>query len=187
MADSLDAPPQGRGSDGRTLPTIGWREWIALPDLGIKGIKAKVDTGARTSTLHAYGVRVEEQDGVQIVHFRVYPVQRQRRGAIRVSAPLVGWKHVRSSSGHRTRRPVIHTTLEWMGDSWPIEITLSNRDEMGFRMLLGRQAVRRHAVVDPSRSFLDPRHRALARLNAAHIRSSRKQKTIQTSPIQTSP
>ena len=158
-----------RVATDQTLPTIGWREWVTLPELGISAIKAKVDTGARTSTLHAYGVRIEERDGTQFVDFRIYPVQRRRRGGIRVSAPLVGWKVIRSSSGHRTRRPVIHTSLGWMGELWPIELTLSNRDEMGFRMLLGRQAIRRHAVVDAARSFIDPHHRVLERLNSRHL------------------
>lgn len=165
-----------RGSTGEALPVIGWREWVSLPGLGVNAIKAKIDTGARTSALHAYGVRVETIDGKEVVHFRVYPVQRQRRGAIRVTAPLVGWKVIRSSSGHSSRRPVIRTTLGWMGQRWPIEITLTNRDQMGFRMLLGRQAIRRHAIVDPARSYIDPNHRVLKRLNARHLPTAAKRK-----------
>lgn len=169
MTATSEPPRQSRGAGDQPLPAIGWREWVTLPDLGVNAIKAKVDTGARTSALHAYGVRIEEQNGVQLVHFRIYPVQRRRRGAIQIVTPLIGWKVIRSSSGHRTRRPVIRTTLGWMGEQWPIELTLTNRDQMGFRMLLGRQAIRRHALVDPARSFIDPRHRLLERLNAQHL------------------
>jgi hypothetical protein len=177
MSASSETPRQDRGAGDQTLPAIGWREWVTLPDLGVNAIKAKIDTGARTSALHAYGVRIEERDGVQFVHFRIYPVQRRRRGAIRITSPLIGWKVIRSSGGHRTRRPVVRTTLGWMGAHWPIELTLTNRDEMGFRMLLGRQAIRRHALVDPARSFIDPRHRLLERLNAQHLhRASDREK-----------
>ena len=166
---SQPQPPLPVTAERTLLPPIGWREWIALPDLGVNAIKAKIDTGARTSALHTYGIQIEEQNGVQLVHFRIYPVQQRRRGAVHATAPLLGWKTIRSSSGHRQRRPLIRTTIEWMGEQWPIELTLTNRDEMGFRMLLGRQAIRRHALVDPARSFIDPRHRTMARANAQHL------------------
>ena len=179
MSATSEPPRQRRGAGDQPLPVIGWREWVTLPDLGVNAIKVKVDTGARTSALHAYGVRIEEVDGVQLVHFRIYPVQRQRRGAIRITTPLIGWKVIRSSSGHRTRRPVVRTTLGLMGDQWPIELTLTNRDQMGFRMLLARQAIRRHAVVDPARSFIDPKHRVMERLNAQHLRPASDRKRPQ--------
>jgi hypothetical protein len=133
---------------------MGWREWVALPELGVDAIKVKVDTGARTSALHAFGLRVAEEDGQEIVRFSVHPVQRSRRGTIEVAAPLHSHRWVRSSNGERTLRPTIVTRVVWDGREWPIELTLTNRDEMGFRMLLGREAVRRRVVVDPGRSYL---------------------------------
>ena len=150
-------------------PTIGWREWIELPDLGVDAIKAKIDTGARTSALHAFDIAIFPDDGVETVYFQVHPLQDTGALSIPAAAPLVGWRHVRSSSGHATDRPLIRTTLRWLDHSWPIELTLTNRDEMGFRMLLGRQALRRRAVVDPGRSYLDrDRKRQGADLVAAH-------------------
>ena len=140
-------------------PTIGWREWVELPDLGVETIKAKIDTGARTSALHAFEIEVRTEDGVEMVHFQVHPLQDSPALSIVSSAPLAGWRHVRSSSGHGAERPLIRTTLGWMDLQWPIELTLTNRDEMGFRMLLGRQAVRGRAVVDAGRSYLDRERR----------------------------
>lgn len=133
---------------------VGWREWVALPDLGVGAVKAKVDTGARTSALHAFGLREFERDGARWVRFEVHPQQRSRTGAVVVEAPLVDRRLVRSSDGRRQRRPVIRTTVAVGGRRWPIEVTLTRRDEMGFRMLLGRQALVRRCVVDPGRSFV---------------------------------
>lgn len=143
----------------RRVDTIGWREWVALPDFGVEAIKAKVDTGARTSSLHAFGVQVFAVDGDEWVRFEVHPEQRSRRGTAVVKARVVANRKVRSSTGHVQERPVIKTRLTLNGRTWPVEITLTNRDEMGFRMLLGRAALRRKFVVDPGRSFLasDPR------------------------------
>lgn len=133
---------------------IGWREWIALPELGIDRIKAKVDTGARSSSLHAYDVERFETDGRPMVRFVIHPIQRETRTAVRAEAELVDRRSVRSSSGAETLRPVILTEVAFMDRRWRIELTLTRRDEMGFRMLLGRQAVRGRFVVDPGRSFL---------------------------------
>ena len=132
---------------------LGWREWVALPDLGTEAIKAKIDTGARTSALHAYRITPFEEDGRHRVRFAVHPVQRRRLPEIECIADMVGERMVTSSSGHRERRIVIRTPLEVGGRSWPIEITLTDRDEMSFRMLLGRQALRRRVLIDPGRSF----------------------------------
>lgn len=136
------------------LPTIGWREWVALPDLGVPAIKVKVDTGARSSALHAFEMRSFERNGAEFVAFAIHPRQRDVSETIEVECPIVGRKWVTSSSGHRTKRPVIRTNMEWMERNWPIEVTLTNRDAMGFRMLLGRQAIRRRFLVDASRSYL---------------------------------
>lgn len=138
----------------RRLVRIGWREWVSLPELGILRIKAKVDTGARTCALHAFDIETFERDEKSWVRFRVLPMQRRRKGGVTVEALLVDQRWVRSSSGKKTLRPVIATTLALAGESWPIEITLVRRDLLGFRMLLGRQAIRSGFVVHPGRSFL---------------------------------
>jgi hypothetical protein len=135
-------------------PVVGWREWVALPRLGVNRIKAKVDSGARSSALHAFNVQTLERDGRTFVRFDVHPWQRDTHRTVTVEHVLDGWRWVRSSSGHRTLRPVIITELKLMGRTWPIELTLIGRDEMGFRLLLGRQALHRRCLIDPTRSYL---------------------------------
>jgi hypothetical protein len=135
-------------------PVIGWREWVALPDLGIERIKAKIDTGARSSAIHAFNLKRFERDGVRWVRFAIHPHQRTARGEVVVEAPVLEYRRVRSSGGHETNRPVIETTVSWCGLEWKVELTLAARDAMGFRMLLGRQAIRGRMVVDPGESFL---------------------------------
>jgi hypothetical protein len=130
---------------------------VVLPDLGVSAIKAKVDTGARTSTLHAWDQVVFEEHGSKRVRFVLHPVQRSMRPTVTCVADLVEMREVRNSGGKSERRPVIVTTVRVGDRTWPIEITLSRRDSMGFRMLLGRQAVRGHFVVDPGRSYLTGR------------------------------
>lgn len=137
-----------------TLPSIGWREWLHLPGLDIEAIKAKVDTGARSSSLHAYGIERFRRRGVRMVRFLVHPIQRNFRTTVQAEAPLVDLRKVRSSSGVASLRPVILTEVELLGERWEIEITLTRRDAMGFRMLLGRQAVRGRFLVDPNRSYV---------------------------------
>ena len=139
---------------------IGWREWIALPDLGVPWLKAKVDTGARTSALHAEELERLEIDGRPALRFTLFPEQRSRAGAIVATAPLIDERYITSSNGSRQLRPVIQTLLEIGGQRWEIELTLSSRDVMGFRMLLGRQAVRRRCLVDPGASFLTRQRKA---------------------------
>lgn len=137
-----------------SLPVIGWREWISLPGLGIDAIKAKVDTGARSSSLHAYDIRRFKRRGVSWVRFRVHPVQRNHRVTVEAEAKVVGQRKVKTSGGHETLRWVVETEVLVGEQTWPVEITLTRRDAMGFRMLLGRQAVRNHFLVDPGRSYL---------------------------------
>jgi hypothetical protein len=139
------------------LKIVGWREWLSLPDLGIPSIKAKIDTGARTSALHAYGVKEFEREGRRCVSFKVHPIQRNTRETVVAEAELIETRPVRSSTGQRTIRPVIVTTVELMGERWQVELTLVNRDAMGFRMLLGREAFRRRFLVDSGRSYLGGR------------------------------
>ena len=138
----------------RNLPRMGWREWVGLPQLDIEWIKVKVDTGARSSTLHAVDVRHFERDGAPWVRFDVHPYQRDGVTTSHCEAPLIDERQVRSSVGQTQRRPVIETVIRSGAREWPVELTLTNRDAMGFRMLLGRQAVRHHYMVDPGRSYV---------------------------------
>jgi hypothetical protein len=135
------------------LPVIGWREWVGLPDLGVKAIKAKVDTGARSSSLHAFDLQEFTRDGVDWVRFQIHPVQRKSLDAVSSEAAVIAFRSVRSSSGKATVRPVIVTNVLLLGVAWPIELTLANRDEMGFRMLLGREAIRQRYLVDAGKSY----------------------------------
>lgn len=139
--------------NAQTKPIIGWREWVKFPDLGIGFIKAKVDTGARTSSLHAYEVEVVKMRGKEYVHFSVYTEQRKSNPSIRTKAEILEYRNVKSSNGVSTKRPVILTTIKILGELWPIELTLANRDEMGFRMLLGRESFRGRALVDANKSY----------------------------------
>jgi hypothetical protein len=128
---------------------VGWREWVTLPELGIT-VKAKVDTGARTSAIHAVDVA---RDG-ELVTFTVHPHQRDDDDPVRVTLPLVDVREVRSSSGEAVERHVVKTWAKLGRRRWQIELTLASRDEMGFRMLLGRTAVRGRFLVDPAASYL---------------------------------
>lgn len=140
------------------MKVIGWREWIGLPQLHVLSIRVKVDTGAKTSALHAEDIVIlrNRKTGERSVRFTLYP-RKHRERVIVAKAPLLGYRIVKSSLGQATRRPVIMTIMRLDKEEWPIEITLINRDIMGFRMLLGRSAIRPGVVVDPSRSFLVPR------------------------------
>jgi hypothetical protein len=138
-------------------PVIGWREWVGLPQLSIDRIKAKVDTGARSSSLHAFDIQSFEREGRQFVRFRIHPVQRNTKATQVAEAEVIEFRPVKSSTGHITRRPVVLTDVVLMGQCWAIELTLASRDEMGFRMLLGREAVRGRFVVDAGGSYYDGR------------------------------
>ncbi|MEM7263400.1 MAG: RimK/LysX family protein [Planctomycetota bacterium] len=139
--------------DSEDLPIIGWREWLALPDLSVPRIKAKVDTGARSSSLHAHEIETFRRRGRDFVRFEIHPVQRKRKPVVRAEAELLEMRKVKSSGGHVTLRPVIMTSVALLGQEWEVELTLATRDAMGFRMLLGRQAIRGRMVVDPGRSY----------------------------------
>ncbi|MEA5470663.1 ATP-dependent zinc protease [Spirulina sp. 06S082] len=136
------------------LSPIGWREYIALPELNIPEIKAKIDTGARSSALHAFAIAEFERDGQTMVRFSVHPYQRDSDRVIVAEAILLDRRSVRSSSGASQLRPVIQTVVELGGQRWAIELTLTNRDEMGFRMLLGREAIRQRFLVDAGNSYI---------------------------------
>ena len=138
----------------KDFPVIGWREWLGVPTLGIERIKAKIDTGARTSSLHAFDVRPFTERGAQHVAFSVSAVQRRRQPTIACVAPVYEQRMVTSSSGHRQLRYVIEVDIEMAGVIRPIELTLADRDSMGFRMLLGREAIRRRFLIDSDKSFI---------------------------------
>ncbi len=134
--------------------TIGWREWLALPELGIQAIKAKIDTGARTSALHTFGLEPFEKDGTLKVKFTVHPLQRRKDIEVCCVANVVDRRRVTSSDGQSENRSVIQTIVTLGEIRWPIELTLTNRKSMRFRMLLGRAAIAGRLLVDPAKSYL---------------------------------
>lgn len=135
-----------------TQQTLGWREWVALPDLGIELLKAKVDTGARSSSLHAFDIHTFERDGQLWVAFKVHPHQHDDDQTVSCEAQVKDHRQVTDSGGHRSMRYVIETTLVLGEQQFPIEMTLADRSDMLFRMLIGRTAMQGY-VVDPNRSF----------------------------------
>jgi hypothetical protein len=136
------------------LKVLGWREWAGLPELGLPLIKAKLDTGARTSALHAFDLDTEtDADGRVWARFAVHPLQGRLDVAVNCRAPVLDQRQVSDSGGHREQRFVIATRLRLGPDSWPIELTLTNRDTMRFRMLIGRTALTKRALVDSGRSY----------------------------------
>jgi hypothetical protein len=139
------------GSHSNTI--IGWREWVALPDIKVDWIKAKIDTGARTSSLHAFGI----VDLGSAVRFSVRPWQDSKADAETIELPVHDRRVVRSSSGHSEERIVVILRVVVLGIETPTEVTLTNRDAMGFRMLIGRELLRTGFVVDSAKSFLGGR------------------------------
>ena len=139
---------------------LGWREWVALPDLNLPAIKAKVDTGARTSALHAFLIEPYDQDGVKMLRFLIHPIQRNQDFAVECHCPVFDYREVSDSGGHREMRYVIQSRVVIGGRDWPIELTLTNRDTMRFRMLLGRRAMEDRFVVDPGASYVNGKLRA---------------------------
>lgn len=135
----------------------GWREWVQLPEIGIPWIKAKLDTGARTSSLHAYDITTFEREGADWVRFRVRPWQESTDDEVVIECPVHDRRRVRSSSGHVQVRFVVLMTVVLVGREVLAEVTLSNRDQMGFRMLIGREALRHGIDVASGRSFLGGR------------------------------
>ena len=140
----------------RDRPVIGWREWVWLPDLlpdPADAIKAKIDSGARTSAIHAWDIEHLERDGRIWVRFWLHPRQRDDAHVVVAEAPVVEEREIRSSNGEVELRVVVETTLQIAGLRYPIELSLTNRDQMGFRMLLGRTAMAGRLLVDPGVSY----------------------------------
>ena len=139
------------------LLTVGWREWLALPELGIPAIKAKLDTGARTSALHTFAIEPFETKGQLKVRFCIHPLQKRQDVELSCTAPVFDRRVVTDSGGHRELRYVIRTPVSLGNRVWPIEITLTNRDTMMFRMLLGRSAMQDGLLIVPQSSYLTGR------------------------------
>lgn len=138
---------------------IGWREFITLPQLKIDRIKAKIDTGARSSAIHAFNIQEVQEHDKQIMRFQIHPTQRDNQTIITTQAELLEYRTIRNSGGVTQLRPVIKTNIKLGKQIWSIELSLSDRDVMGFRMLLGREAVRHKFLVDPGKSFLQSRRK----------------------------
>lgn len=139
----------------RKLRKIGWREWVSLPELNIATIKAKIDTGARTSALHAFSIKIfKDESGKDKVCFDIHPLQHDTTQVVTCVADLIDKRWVTDSGGHSEERYVIRTPVVVGKRKWSIEITLTERDTMLFRMLIGRSALRHRYMVNPARSFI---------------------------------
>ncbi|MFN3189471.1 MAG: ATP-dependent zinc protease [Aureliella sp.] len=148
-----DAAELHEAGSQKNLPVIGWREWVALPEFGIGRIKAKVDSGARSSALHVAELESFEKAGSEWVRFKIYPRQRRTQRVVVAEAPLLEYREVRSSNGKVAERPVITVDIVLGEERWNVELTLANRASMGFRMLLGREAFRGRFLVDAAASY----------------------------------
>lgn len=140
--------------ESKSLLTLGWREWVGLHELGIPSIKAKIDTGARTSALHAFALRPFSENGCARIEFRMHPIQKNTSTVVTCVADVLDKRIVSDSGGHREERYVIRTELTIGEHCWPMEATLTSRDDMLFRMLIGRTALKGRAQVDPARSYV---------------------------------
>ena len=134
--------------------TVGWREWVALPGLGLNAIKAKLDTGARTSSLHTFFIEPFDEDGKKMVRFGMHPLQRRKDVELICQAEVLDRRMVTDTGGNRELRYVISVDLSMAGTLWPIEMNLTNREELRFRLLLGRTAMKDRLSVDPGRSYV---------------------------------
>ena len=140
--------------ENSSLVVVGWREWLSLPGLNIDQIKAKIDTGARTSALHAFFVDPFQHDGAEWVRFGIHPLQNNKEFSIECEAPVKDRRIVTDSGGHREERYIIETILKLGEYRWSAELTLTNRDSMRFRMLVGRTALKGRYLVNPKASYI---------------------------------
>lgn len=137
-----------------SIITVGWREWASLPELGIKRLKAKIDSGARTSCLHTFSLEPFKKNGKKWIRFGIHPFQRNTDKEVICEAEIVDERIVTDSGGHSEMRYVIKTLLVLDNKSWPVEITLTNRDSMRFRMLIGRTAMKNRIHIHPDSSYI---------------------------------
>ncbi len=137
-----------------SLPLLGWREWVSLPQLNIAQIKAKIDTGARSSALHAFAIHPYRKGGQRWVMFTIHPQQKNVGMSIECHAPIKDRRLVSDSGGHKQRRYVIETQIILGQSLITAEMTLTNRDSMLFRMLIGRTTINNHFIIAPNASYL---------------------------------
>lgn len=166
MAGVIENPPPHRTDLSRI---VGWREWVGLPGLGVEWLKAKIDTGAQTSSLHAYETEEFQRDGASWVRFEIHPLQRSARDAVTVELPVHDRRRVRSSNGAAQDRFVVLLDIRLLDQVISAEVTLTRRDAMGYRMLIGREALAKGFVVDSAASYLGGRPRR--RIRARHAES----------------
>lgn len=159
----------GSNTDSASHTIAGWREWVALPDLGVPWLKAKLDTGARSSAIHAFDIEPFDREGEDWVRYSLHPWQKTADEAVGCESRIIGRRSIRSSSGHSDVRYVVSMDISLVGRVVTSEVTLSRRDEMGFRMLVGREALRQGFLVDPAHSYLGGRpSRSVRRQNRGH-------------------
>ena len=142
---------------------VGWREWVGLPQAGVEWVKAKIDTGARSSAIHAFDLEAFESDGTEWVRFSLHPWQKSDEDHVELSLPVLDRREVRSSNGQVEQRYAVALDVTLAGRTITTVMTLSNRDEMGFRMLIGREALERGFLVDSARSYAGGRPRRAVR------------------------
>ena len=186
MSNSELQPPVLDGAPLDRQFVIGWEEWLSLPFLGLPAIKAKVDTGAKTSALHAFLIEPFSEAGLPLVRFGIHPIPGRDNIEVFCTSPLIDRREVTSSNGDKETRYVITTPVMMGTRTWDIEVTLTNREGMAYRMLLGRQAIRDGMLVDPAASFRQPRlsHRLYRRAAPTTITSSPNNQTKRTdSPL----
>lgn len=147
----------------RDLVVVGWREWVALPQAGVPWVKAKIDTGARSSAIHAFDLEVDQVDGLDWVRFSIHPWQRSDEDIAELRLPVLDRREVRSSNGQTEERYAVALDVTLAGRTITTVMTLGNRDEMGFRMLIGREALERGFLVDSSTSYTGGRPRRAVR------------------------
>ncbi len=159
-SDSVQHDPLPRSATQLTamsdlhLPAVGWREWLSLPEIGVPRIKAKIDTGARTSALHIHDFEVFRQDDRDHVRFHLHPLTREPNLEHTCQAPVLDYREVKDSGGHAENRPFIRTRAKLGPVEWDIDLSLTNREGMKFRMLLGREALAGRFLVDPQAGYL---------------------------------